>query len=65
MFAADLNERDKAFIATVPPLISLNSQVNAIAFTHAEVIDGTGGAAKSEQTLVIDKGRIVPRIATR
>jgi imidazolonepropionase-like amidohydrolase len=59
LFAADLNERDKAFIAAAPPLISLNSQLNAIAFTHAEVIDGTGGKPKYDQTLVIDKGRIV------
>jgi enamidase len=30
-----------------------------IAFTHATVIDGTGAAPEHDQTLVIDKGRIV------
>jgi imidazolonepropionase-like amidohydrolase len=29
-----------------------------IALTHATIVDGTGGAAKVDQTLVIDKGRI-------
>jgi enamidase len=29
-----------------------------IAFTHATIVDGTGAAAKHDQTLVIDKGRI-------
>jgi enamidase len=36
-----------------------------IAFTHASVIDGTGAKAKSDQTLVIDKGRIVALGATK
>ncbi len=47
--AADLNDRDKAFITYAQP---------AIAFVHANVIDGTGSAVKSDQTLVIDHGRI-------
>jgi imidazolonepropionase-like amidohydrolase len=50
LFATDLNDRDKAFIAYGQP---------TIAFVHANVIDGTGGRMKSEQTLVVDKGRIV------
>ena len=29
-----------------------------VAFTHAEVLDGTGGPAKYDQTLVIENGRI-------
>ncbi|MBU6417194.1 MAG: amidohydrolase family protein [Xanthomonadaceae bacterium] len=29
-----------------------------IAFTHAVIVDGTGAAAKTDQTLVVDKGRI-------
>src|SRR5690348_13559095 len=29
-----------------------------IAFTHAEIVDGTGAAPKYDQTLVIDHGRI-------
>lgn len=41
---------DKDFIAYDQPLI---------AFTHATVIDGTGAKAARDQTLVIDKGRIV------
>jgi hypothetical protein len=39
--AADLNDRDQAFVAYAQP---------AIAIVHANVIDGTGGAAKSDQT---------------
>jgi imidazolonepropionase-like amidohydrolase len=35
-----------------------------IAFTHASVVDGTGAKAKRDQTLVIDKGRIVALGAT-
>jgi enamidase len=50
LHATDLNERDKAFIAYAQPVI---------AFTHANVIDGTGSRMKSDQALVIDKGRIV------
>ncbi len=30
-----------------------------IAFTHATIVDGTGAKARHEQTLLIDKGRIV------
>lgn len=41
---------DKDFVAYDQPLI---------AFTHATVIDGTGAKAARDQTLVIDKGRIV------
>ena len=54
--AANLNDRDKAFIAYAQPVI---------AFTHANVIDGTGGKVKLDQTLVIDKGRIVALGASR
>ena len=35
-----------------------------IAFTHATVVDGTGGPPKHDQTLVIDKGRIAGLGAT-
>ena len=48
--AADLNDRDKAFIAYAQPVI---------AFIHANVVDGTGSNPKPDQTLVIDHGRIV------
>ncbi len=54
--AADLNDRDKAFIAYGQP---------TIAFVHANVIDGTGGKPKSDQTLLIDKGRIAGLGAAR
>jgi enamidase len=56
LHAADLNDRDKAFIAYAQPIIAL---------THASVLDGTGGKVQREQTLVIDKGRIVALGATR
>ena len=56
LHAADLNDRDKGFIAYAQP---------TIAFTHAGVVDGTGGKVKREQTMVIDKGRIVALGATR
>ncbi|HEY6984908.1 MAG TPA: amidohydrolase, partial [Rhodanobacteraceae bacterium] len=54
--AADLNDRDKAFIAYAQP---------TIAFVHASVIDGTGSKPKSDQTLLIDKGRIAALGASR
>jgi len=54
--AAELNDRDKAFIAYAQPVI---------AFTHAGVIDGTGRPEKSDQTLVIDHGRIAALGASR
>ncbi len=38
------------------PYISVSAPV--VALTHVEVIDGTGGAAKADQTLVIDRGKI-------
>ena len=56
LHAAELNDRDKAFIAYAEP---------TIAFVHANVIDGTGGKVKSDQTLVIDKGRIAALGASR
>jgi len=49
LHAAELNDRDKAFIAYAQPVIAI---------THAGVIDGSGGKPKYDQTLVIDKGRI-------
>jgi len=56
LHAADLNDRDKAFIAYAQPVI---------AFTHAAVIDGTGGKPKHDQTLVVAKGRIAAIGSTR
>ena len=49
LHAAELNDRDKAFIAYAQP---------EIAFVHADVIDGTGGPVRHDQTLVVDHGRI-------
>jgi hypothetical protein len=40
---------DAKFVAYAQPVI---------AFTHAEIIDGTGARPKSDQTLVIERGRI-------
>ncbi|HEV7491017.1 MAG TPA: amidohydrolase, partial [Rhodanobacteraceae bacterium] len=56
LHAAELNDRDKAFIAYGQP---------TLAFVHANVIDGTGGKPKSDQTLVIDNGRISALGASR
>ena len=36
----------------------VKSEAGAIALTHVRVIDGTGGPALSDRTLLIDKGRI-------
>jgi enamidase len=49
--------------AVTPPSPSANAKFIAynqpvIAFTHAEIIDGTGAAPKYDQTLVIKDGRI-------
>lgn len=41
----------------VSDFISVNSPV--IALTHIRVIDGTGNAAREDQTILIDSGRIV------
>ena len=72
-FAQDMDEAppppskqqspDAKFVAYGQPVI---------AFTHAEIVDGTGGAPKYDQTLIIKDGRIaamgphvaVPRDAT-
>lgn len=48
--AADAKPNDKDFVAFDQPVI---------AFTHATVVDGTGAKAAHDQTLVVDKGRIV------
>ena len=56
LHAADLNDRDKAFIAYAQPTIAL---------VHASVIDGTGSKPKTDQTLLIDKGRIAAIGASR
>ncbi|HEY2345090.1 MAG TPA: amidohydrolase family protein [Xanthomonadaceae bacterium] len=47
--AAELDSRDKSYIAYAQP---------AIAFVHADVIDGTGGAIRRDQTLLVEQGRI-------
>ena len=47
-----------ASIAHADPKDWIAYKQPVIAFTHATVIDGTGGAPKHDQTLVIDKGRI-------
>lgn len=49
--------------AVTPPSLSANAKFIAynqpvVAFTHAEIIDGTGAAPKYDQTLVIVGGRI-------
>lgn len=41
---------DARFVAYAQPVI---------AFTHAEIVDGTGGRARYDQTLVIENGRII------
>ena len=59
----DLKSQDAKFIAYDQPVI---------AFTHAEIIDGTGGKARYDQTLVVKDGHIAelgshvraPRAAT-
>jgi imidazolonepropionase-like amidohydrolase len=43
--------------AAVKQFISVNE--DTIALTHAKVVDGTGGPSKSNQTIIIIKGRIV------
>jgi len=50
VWAADSKPPDKDFIAYDQPVI---------AFTHTTIVDGTGAKAARDQTLVIDKGRIV------
>lgn len=45
------------FSNTVKEFISVNS--DTLALTHAKIIDGTGGPSKSDQTILIIKGKIV------
>lgn len=49
-FAADKPAAGSEFVAYAQPVI---------AFTHATIVDGSGGKAKKDQTLLIEKGRIV------
>lgn len=44
------------FTATVKQFISVNS--DTVALTHAKIIDGTGGPSKTDQTILIIKGKI-------
>lgn len=44
------------FISSVKQFISVNA--DTVALIHATVIDGTGGAIKADQTIIIIKGRI-------
>src|SRR5690348_13636197 len=58
-FAAD----DDDDIPPTPPPPSVDAKFTAyaqpvIAFTHAEIVDGTGGKPKYDQTLVVKDGRI-------
>ncbi len=47
--ASALNQQARALVTTDAPVIVL---------THVKVIDGTGAAARDDQTIVIDNGRI-------
>src|ERR1043166_6523286 len=45
------------FNSGVKQFISVNA--DTLALTHAKIIDGSGNASKSDQTIIIIKGRIV------
>lgn len=45
------------FTPTVKQFIAVN--VDTLALIHAKVVDGTGGLSKTDQTIIIIKGRIV------
>lgn len=45
----DQKSEDAKFVAYDQPVL---------AFTHAEIVDGTGGKAKYDQTLIVEDGRI-------
>jgi imidazolonepropionase-like amidohydrolase len=49
-------QRAAALAAPLKPLVTSDAPV--IALTHVKLIDGTGAAAKDDQTVVIDNGRI-------
>jgi hypothetical protein len=44
------------FSSAVKQFISINA--DTVALTHARIVDGTGGPARSDQTIIIIKGRI-------
>jgi imidazolonepropionase-like amidohydrolase len=53
-FALQMNAQP--FNANVSQFIYVN--VDTLALIHAKIVDGTGGASKSDQTIIIIKGRI-------
>src|SRR5258705_11537201 len=52
----ELRAQRPTLSAAVRPFIAVDSPV--VALTHARVIDGTGAAARDDQTLIIRGGRI-------
>jgi imidazolonepropionase-like amidohydrolase len=56
LFGIGLNSFAQQFTPQVTPFIKYN--IPLIAITHVKVIDGTGGPARSDQTIVISNGKI-------
>ena len=54
-FASAIQINAQQFTAAVNQFISVNS--DTLALTHAKIIDGTGGPSKSDQTILIIKGK--------
>src|SRR5437867_896799 len=56
-FLTPVTAHAQQFTPTVKQFIAVN--VDTLALIHAKVVDGTGGLSKTDQTIIIIKGRIV------
>jgi imidazolonepropionase-like amidohydrolase len=56
LLLANFQSISQTFSGTVSQFISVKA--DTVALIHAKIFDGTGGAAKDDQTIVIIKGRI-------
>ncbi|HMG13272.1 MAG TPA: hypothetical protein VK571_08860, partial [Gemmatimonadaceae bacterium] len=54
--SSELRAQRPTLAAAVRPYVAVDTPI--VALTHARVIDGTGAAARDDQTLVIRDGRI-------
>src|SRR5258705_7042430 len=63
LFSPALNAQRPTLSAAVRSYVAVDSPI--VALTHARVIDGTGAAARGDQTLIIRDGRIAALGASR
>jgi imidazolonepropionase-like amidohydrolase len=59
--AAVLQAQERAIPPAVRPFVSIDAPV--VALTHAQVVDGTGGAARADQTVVV-RGSVIEAVGS-